>query len=184
MGFTDWFAMGRKKNKDVEIRKIKQKSVNMEAMAAGNLSAATENVARMIDQKNAPSKVLMVQDGEYMTQVTDYAMKLAQRLDCDIIALDVTVAPLQFSGDRQEYEIQRFMERATKSAEKFISQAEAQGIKVEHIMDVDNPEVVTARVSEANLGVRYVLSKPEEVRAGVERADAHVPVIDLRCSRL
>jgi hypothetical protein len=184
MGFTDWFAIGRTKNKEVEIRKIKEKSVDMEGMAAGNLSAAAEAVTRMMDQKNAPTKVLMVQDGEYMPQVTDYAMKLAQRLDCDIIALDVTAAPLQFSGDRQEFEIQRFMERATKSAEKFITQAEAQGVKVEHIMDVDNPEVVTARVSDANLGVRYVLSKPEEVRAGVERENAHVPVIDLRCSRL
>lgn len=184
MGFTDWFALGRKKNKEVEIRKIKQKSVDMEAMAAGNLSASAEKVAMMMDQKNAPSKVLVVQDGEYMTQVTDYAMKLAQRLDCDIIALDVTAAPLQFSGDRQEYEIQRFMERATKSAEKFISQAEAQGIKIEHIMEVEDPEVVTARVSEANAGVRYVLSKPEEKRVGVEREHAHIPVIDLRCSRL
>ena len=124
MGFTDWFAMGRKKNKDVEIRKIKEKSVNMEAMAAGNLSAAADNVAKMMDQKNAPTKVLMVQDGEYMTQVTDYAMKLAQRLDCDIIALDVTAAPLQFSGDRQEYEIQRFYRRAERGAETWRPTAE------------------------------------------------------------
>ena len=185
MGFTDWFAMGRKKNKEVEIRKIKEKSVNMEAMAAGNLSAAADNVAKMMDQKNAPTKVLMVQDGEYMTQVTDYAMKLAQRLDCDIIALDVTDRPLQFSGDRRTRETDRFTTLAAKSAENFVSQAEARGIKVEHIMDIGDPEVVTARVSEANAGVRYVLSKPEEERAGVdERAQAHVPVIDLRCSRL
>jgi len=184
MGFTDWFAKGKKKSKEVEIRKIKEKSVDMEAMAAGNPSAAAGAVTRMMAQKNAPTKVLMVQDGEYMTQVTDYAMKLAQRLDCDIIALDVTDRPLQFSGDRRTRETDRFTALAAKSAENFISQAEAQGIKVEHIMDIGNPEVVTAKVSEANAGVRYVLSKPEEQRDGVEREYAHVPVVDLRCSRL
>lgn len=184
MGFTDWFAKGKKKNKEVEIRKIKEQSVDMEAMAAGNPSAAASAVTKMMAQKNAPSKVLMVQDGEYMTQVTDYALKLAQRLDCDIIALDVTARPLQFSGDRRARETDRFTALAAKSAENFISQAEAQGIKVEHIMDIGDPEVITARVSEANAGVRYVLSKPEEERDGVEREYAHVPVVDLRCSRL
>ena len=119
-----------------------------------------------------------------MAQVTDYALKMAQRLDCDIIALDVTNKPLQFSGDRRKRETERFTALAAKNAENFISQAEARGIKVEHLIDVGEPEVVTARVSEANAGVRYVLSKPEEVRAGADREQAHVPVIDLRCSRL
>ncbi|MDD3814734.1 MAG: hypothetical protein PHZ02_08810, partial [Desulfocapsaceae bacterium] len=90
MGFTDWFALGLKKTKQVNVKKIKEESVDMGVMAAGSLTSGADILARMVDQRNSPTKVLMVQDGEYTAQVTDYAMKMAQRLDCEIIALDVT----------------------------------------------------------------------------------------------
>jgi hypothetical protein len=184
MGFANWFTLGMKKNKDVNVEKIKAKSVDMGAMAAGSPAEAAGALARMMDQKNAPTKVLMVQDGEYMQQVTDYALKMAQRLDCEIIALDVTDRPLQFSGDRRTRETDRFMDMARTNGEKFAILAQARGIKVEHIMDIGVPEEVIARVSAEDAGIRYVLSKPEEdaVRANQERA--HVPVFDLHCSRL
>ncbi len=184
MGFTDWFGLRIKKNKDVDIKKIKKQNVDMGAMAAGNPSAAAETLGRMFDQNNAPTKILMVQDGEYMPQVTDYAMKMAQRLDCEIIALDVTDKPLQFSGDRLHRETDRFIAMAKKSAEKFTLQATAQGINVEHIMDVAEPEKVIARVSAADAGIRYVLSKPEGGTATVDQQRPQVPVFDLHCSRL
>jgi len=184
MGFTNWFGLAKKKNKDVDVKKVKKQSVDMGAMAAGSPSGAAEALGRLIDQQNAPTKVLMVQDGEYMPQVTDYALKMAQRLDCEIIALDVTDRPLQFSGDRKARESDRFVEMAKQNAEKFISQAVAQGIKVEHIMDIANPEEVVARVSTADAGIRYVLSKPEGDTATADQKRPHVPVFDLRCSRL
>ncbi len=182
MGFANWF--GKKKNKDVNVEKVKTESVDMGAMAAGNPSDAAGALARMLDQQNAPTKVLMVQDGEYMQQVTDYAMKMAQRLDCDIIALDVTERPLQFSGDRKARETTRFLEMAKSNAEKFSTMAQAQGIKVKHIVEIGAPEEVIANVSASDPGIRYVLSKPESdaVEAGQERT--HVPVFDLHCSRL
>jgi hypothetical protein len=184
MGFIDWFSLGMKKNKDVKIKKIKEKSVDMGSMAAGNPSEAADALVRMMDQKNAPTKVLMVQDGEYLVQVTDYALKIAQRLDCEIIALDVTDRPLQFSGDRRARESERFMTLAKKNAEEFIRQAQASGVKVEHIMEICVPEEIIARVSDENAGIRYVLSKPEEESLRIDQERAHVPVIDLRCSRL
>lgn len=184
MGFTDWFGLAIKKNKDVDVKKIKKQSVDMGAMAAGSPSVAAEALGRMVDQNNASTKVLMVQDGEYLPQVTEYALKMAQRLDCEIIALDVTDKPLQFSGDRQLRETDRFIEMATRSAEKFTSQATAQGVKVEHIMDIANPEEVVARVSAADAGIRYVLSKPEGEVATADQQRSHVPVFDLHCSRL
>lgn len=184
MGFTDWFKFGKNKNKDVNVKKIKKKSVDMGAMAAGNSHHAAKALAMMVDQKNAPTKVLMVQDGEYMTQVTDYALKMAQRLDCEIIALDVTDRPLQFTGERRVRESDRFINMATSNAEKFTIQAQAQGINVEHLIEIHDPEEVVARVSGSDVGIRYVLSKPEESNVRTDQERAHVPVYDLRCSRL
>ncbi len=184
MGFTDWFGLATKKNKGVDVQKIKKESVDMGAMAAGSPSAASEALGRMIDQNNAPTKVLMVQDGDYMPQVTDYALKMAQRLDCEIIALDVTDKPLQFSGDRMQRESDRFIDMARQNAEQFTSKATAHGIKVQHIIDIANPEEVIARVSATDIGIRYVLSKPEGETATADQQRPHVPVFDLHCSRL
>ena len=183
MGFTDWFALGAKKNKEVQVKKIKTESVDMGAMAASQPAEATSALARMMDQKNAPTKVLMVQDGDYMQQVTDYALKMAERLDCEIIALDVTEKPLQFSGDRKKRETDRFMDRVEKNSKAFISQAQARGITVEHIVNICAPEEAIASVSNADAGIRYVLSKPDEQDAS-SRKRPHVPVFDLHCSRL
>ena len=184
MGFTDWLGMAKRKNNGVDVKKIKKESVDMGAMAAGSPSAAAEALGRIVDQNNAPTKVLMVQDGEYMPQVTEYALKMAQRLDCEIIALDVTDKPLQFSGDRKARESDRFVDMARQNAERFTSQAIALGIKVEHIMDIAKPEEVVARVSAADAGIRYVLSKPEGETATADQQRPHVPVYDLHCSRL
>ncbi len=184
MGFTDWFALGLKKNKQVNVKRIKEESVDMGVMAAGSLTSGADILARMVDQKNSPTKVLMVQDGEYATQVTDYAMKMAQRLDCEIIALDVTAKPLQFTGDRRTREVDRFMEMARMNAAKFIIQAMDCGVKVEHVMDVSDPQEAVARVSAADAGIRYVLTKQNEETVRVDQKRSHVPVVDLRCSRL
>ena len=119
-----------------------------------------------------------------MPQVTEYALKMAQRLDCEIIALDVTDKPLQFSDDRRQRESDRFIDMARQNAKRFTSLATAQGIKVEHIMDIAETEEVVARVSAADAGIRYVLSKPEGEMATADQQRPHVPVFDLRCSRL
>ncbi|MDD3815587.1 MAG: hypothetical protein PHZ02_13190, partial [Desulfocapsaceae bacterium] len=105
-------------------------------------------------------------------------------LDCEIIALDVTAKPLQFTGDRRTREVDRFMEMARMNAAKFTMQAMDCGIKVEHVMDVSDPQEAIARVSAADAGIRYVLSKPDEATVRANRKHSHVPVVDLRCSRL
>lgn len=184
MGFTDWFGLAIKKNKVIDVKKIKKQNVDMGAIAAGRRSVTAEAHDRMVDQNNVPTKVLMVQDGEYIPEVTEYALKMAQRLDCEIIALDVTDKPLQFSGDRKQRESDRFIETARMNAARFTSQARAQGIHVEHIMDVASPEDVVARVSGADVGIRYVLSKPEGKTVTANQQRTHVPVFDLHCSRL
>lgn len=184
MGFSDLFKFGSKKNPDVNVQKIKEQSVDIGAMASGSPSEAAGALGKMMDQQNAPTKILMVQDGHHMQQVTDYAMKMAQRLDCEIIALDVSDKPLQFSGDRKARETERFMDMAKENGKQFSIQAKARGIAVEHIMNIGDPQEIIARVSADNVGIRYVLSKPAEEALQKDQAHAHIPVFDLRCSRL
>jgi len=184
MGFINWIRFSRKKSSEIKVTKIKKKNIDVGEMAAGNQTAGASALEQMLAQKNASTKILVVQDGDYMHQVTDYALKMAQRLDCEIIALDVTDGPLQFSGDRKERESNRFQERARLSAANFALQAKSQGVSLNHIIEIADPEEVVARLSAEDVGIRYVLTKPdqESLRANQERPQ--VPVYDLNCSRL
>lgn len=182
MGFMDWMKSGKSKGKDVNVTKIKDQVVG--EMAAGNQTAASAAIVRMMEQKNATPKILMVQDGDYLPQVTDYALKMAQRLDCEIIALDVSDMPLQFaSGDRRDFESSRFFEKARESAANFTMRAEAQGVTVKHIMEIAKQEDVIARLSSEDAGIRYVLTKPDQESLRADQR-TQVPVFDLNCSRL
>lgn len=183
MGLIDWMRFG-KKNQDVNVTKIKKQSGEFREMAAGNQTAASDGLTMILKQKNAIPKILMVQDGDYLPQVTDYAIKMAQRLDCEVIALDVTNAPLQFSGDRKERESERFFEKARLNAAQFSRHAEEQGVKMKHIMEIAEQETVIARLSAEDAGIRYVLTKPDASGLRAKQEQAQVPVYDLNCSRL
>jgi hypothetical protein len=183
MGLIDWMRFG-KKSQDVKVKKVKQQAGEFREMAAGNQTAAIEGLSRIMQQKNAIPKILMVQDGDYLPQVTDYAIKMAQRLDCEVIALDVTSAPLQFSGERKERESSRFLEKAKQNAAQFALQAEAQGVKMRHIMEIDEQEAVVARLSAEDVGIRYVLTKPDATSLRAKQERPQVPVYDLNCSHL
>lgn len=183
MGLMNWLKPG-KKNKDVNVTKIAEQTVDMGEMAAGNQVAAGEAVERMMAQKAATTKILMVQDGEYLPQVTDYALKMAQRLDCAVVALDVSADPLQFSGERKERECERFKEKAGESSAAFARQAEAMGVAMVHVVEIAETEQVIARLSAEDAGIRYVLTKPDPENLRIDQEQAQVPVFDLHCSRI
>ena len=183
MTFLNWFKSGKGKNESVNVAKIKEEAVLPGAMASAGPVAAAQAMAAMVDQASSPTKILMVQDGDYSQKVTEYALKMAQRLDCDIVALDVTDIPLQFSGERKDREINRFYERAGKSAETFSLQADAMGISTKHVMKVGDQENHIAELSKQEAGIRYVLTKPEQ--DSVQATDEQpLPVYDIKCSRL
>jgi hypothetical protein len=184
MGLINWMGLGKKKEQDVNIIKVKRQDAAIGEMASGNPTAAAAALAEVMAQTHASTKILMVQDGAYLPQVTDYALKMAQRLDCEIIALDVSDIPLQFSGERKERESNRFHEKAGKNAANFAMQAKAQGLKMKHIMEIADQEEVIARLSAEDAGIRYVLTKPDQDSLRENQERVQVPVFDLNCSRL
>lgn len=184
MTFFDWFKLGKDKHTSVNIKKIKKEGVDQGAMASVSPSEAARAMAKIVDQNLSVAKVLMVQDGDYSTKVTDYALKMAQKLDCEIIALDVTDVPLQHIGERKEREINRFYELAKRSAESFSLQADAMGIVSTHVMEVGDQETIIAELNKKDAGIRYVLTKPENEITEANQERAQVPVFDLNCSRL
>lgn len=186
MHIKDFFSFGKKKApKEFQVEKLnRQKPVAVGEMAAGNLTAASDDIANMMAQQNMVTKILAVQDGEHSTILVDYAVKMAQKLDCEIIALDVSEEPLQHSGPRREREINRFNQRAQQNAETLRLKAETMGVKCKHITQVGNQEEIIKALSQDDKSIRYVLIKPAQEQVSVNKRQVRVPVVDLNCSSL
>jgi hypothetical protein len=153
-------------------------------MASASPAEAARSITKIVDENHASTKVLMVQDGEYSTKVTEYALKMAQKLDCEIIALDVTDIPDQHVGERREREINRFHDRAKRNFESFSLLGDAMGVATTHFMMTGGQEEAIADMSKKDAGIRYVLTKPENEIAEANEERVQFPVIDLNCSRL
>jgi hypothetical protein len=157
-------------------------SQEVEDMATHTLTDSTHGIETV--EQDSATKILTVQDGDHSSVLVDYAVKMAQKLDCEIIALDVTEAPLNFTGERREREIGRFQQRARRNAETLHLKAEAMGVKCRHVVEIGNQEQIIKALSKDDAGIRYVLLKPAQEYVNADRRQARVPVVDLNCSSL
>lgn len=157
-------------------------SQEVEDMATQTLTDSNHGMETV--EQDSTTKILTVQDGDHSSVLVDYAVKMAQKLDCEIIALDVTEEPLNFSGERREREIARFQQRARRNAETLHLKAEAMGVKCRHVMEIGNQEQIIKALSKDDAGIRYVLLKPAQEYVSADRRQARVPVVDLNCSSL
>ncbi len=184
MDLRKLFFFGKKK-KDVQVKKInKIKSPDIGEMAAGNMSAASSSISEMIAQQNMMTKILVVQDGTNSTILEDYAVKMAHKLDCEIVALDVSNEPLIYEGERRQRETNRFFQRAEQNAKSIHTKAEALSVKFQHIVKVGDQDETIKTLSGEDKCIRYVLTKPLQEQLDADQQRARVPVFDLSCSRL
>jgi hypothetical protein len=186
MALWKFWVFGREKDrKGVRINRIKKEKLpDLGEMAAGNLTAASNTISQILDQKDMPTKILAVQYGNTSTVLEDYAVKMAHKLDCEIIALDVSDEPLMYDGERKNREISRFIQRAQQSAETIQLKAAAMGVTCTHIVKIGAQDETIKALSEEDKCIRYVLTKPVQEELGLDQRPARVPVFDLSCSRL
>ncbi len=159
-------------------------SREVEDMATKNLTDNSQSITQMSAQQSTATKILTVQDGDHSTVLVDYAVKMAQKLDCEIIALDVTDEPLNYTGERRAREINRFRQRARRNSETLHLKAEAIGVKCTHLVEIGNQEQIIKALSKEDAGIRYVLLKPAQEYVTADRRQARIPVVDLNCSSL
>lgn len=183
MSLLSWFK-SKKKDDDVYVVNIKEESVPLGQMASASPSCAAEQISRMMDQKKSPIKILVIGNGVYSNALTEYALKMAQRLDCKIIALDVSEAPLRYTGERREQEIAKFLANSEERIIPFAKKAESMHISFKHITEVEEEEKAIAQLSRNDASIRYVLTEPEEGLYADDQNKVMIPVFDLACSRL
>lgn len=181
MAFLNWLIARKGGKQRIRICKVQEESIEMGSMASCQPASGVAAIRRMMDRKNSLTKILVVGNGAFTDQLADYSLKMAQRLDCAIVALNVTDSALLYSGQKQEEKIALFYEASEKNIKQYMEKADAMGVKVVHIMEVGDQERAISQLSAQDAGIRYVLTEPEYQG---EDCRGQIPVFDLAYSSL
>lgn len=184
MSYPKWLKIIPKKDEDIHINKVKQESIDAGEMASGSPSAATEKLARIIEQRDAVAKILVVGDGLFSQKLSDYAIKMGQRLDCEIVALSVFDKHCRERRDPDESEKVHFMKRSELGATGFADKAVSSGVKFYQLAKIGTREGIIAQVVKEIAGIRYVLSDPNDRITEEHSGQVQLPVIDTTGSKL
>jgi len=178
MSYPKWLKIIQKKNEEIRVGKVRQESIDAGEMAAGSLSEASRKLARIIDQRNATVKILVVGDGVFSTKLSDYAIKMGRRLDCEIVALSVFDRHCQERRDPGESEKAHFVKRSELGAASFADKAASSGVKFYQLARIGAREGVIDQILREIAGIRYVLSEPDVGITAELSGRVQLPVID------
>ena len=184
MSYLNWLKILHNKNEDIQVGKVRQESIDAGEMAAASPAAASEKLGRIIEQRNASAKILVVGDGAFSAKLSDYAIKMGQRLDCEIVALSIFDKHCQERRNPEEREKAHFIKRSELGTSSFADKAVSSGVKFYQLAKIGAREGVIDQVVKEIAGVRYVLSEPNDRMTEKHSGQVQLPVIDTTGSKL
>ncbi|MCK4838221.1 MAG: hypothetical protein KAS94_05420 [Desulfobulbaceae bacterium] len=183
MSCPNWLKIVQEKNDEIHVGKIRQESIDAGETAAGSPTAATRKMARIIEQREATAKILVVGDGAFSAKLSDYAIKMGQRLDCEIVALSVFDKHSPERKEEGEGEPSHFIKRSELGGARFADKAAGSGVKFYQLAKIGAKEIVVDQVVKEIAGIRYVLSEPDDGIAEEHSQRVQLPVIATPGSR-
>ena len=184
MACPRWLKIGQKKNEEIHVGKVEQESIDLGEMAAGSPSIASDKLGRIIEARTASVKILVVGDGSFSAKLSDYAIKMGQRLDCEIVALSVFDKHCQECRAAEDSEKSHFAKRSDLGAASFADKALIGGVKFDQLARIGDRQDVVDLVVKEIAGIRYVLSEPDDGLAEEESGRLQLPVIDTTGSKI
>ncbi|WP_456385121.1 hypothetical protein [Desulfolithobacter sp.] len=142
-----------------------------------------EKLLSMDEVRKTVPKILVVGGDSFSEPLMEYALKMAQRLDFEIISLNIGEDMLTLSGTEREQEEVRFYERAKSSAADFAEQGRKMSVNVTSVIDINEKKKAIAEMEKQDSSIRYILSEPEPGRIGTAGGRVVNPVFNLVCSR-
>ena len=184
MSYHNWLKILSKKNDAIHIDKVPQESLGSEEMACGAPSVAAEKLARILEQQKATAKILVVGDGAFSAQLSDYAIRMGQRLDCEVVALSIFDKSSQQNNAQKADEAEHFKKRATLGASRFADKTISSGVKFSQLSRTGTKEIVIDQAVREIAGIRYVLTEPDALVDEELSEHVQLPVIETTGSNI
>lgn len=182
MALFNWFKKN-KKDRKVKVEEQKQTVLQDSAAAAAFAEAGEHATARaMLDKSKGNRNILVVASEDRFSDVLfNYSLDMAQRLDFELLMLNVTDAPLSLAQARQEEEINLFRNKSRQNFVELQARAEQAGVAVNHLVEIGDLDDVVHKLQLQFPGMRYVLTEPDPVVAKKAEGPVTIPVFDLGC---
>jgi len=179
MSLFGWFS--KKKKDQVKVAKSKTNMFQDAATAAAFAEAGEHETARSIITATKQSRKILVigHENGFSERLSEYALDMAKRLDFELVALNVTSAPLSLSGDKREAAIAAFTQGAQKSGAELEKKASANNIVFTHRIEIAHQDEIVEKLHRQDSGLRYVLTEPDPEVAQKRKERVAIPVFDL-----
>ncbi len=170
-----------KKGQEVKVEEQKQTVLQDSAAAVAFAEAGEHATARsMMDKSAGRRKILVVaSEDRFSEALINYSLGMAQRLDFELLTLNVTKAPLALPKARREEEISRFQSISKQNFAEFQGRAEQTGVPVSHLVEIGDLDDLVHKLKSQFPGMRYVLTEPDPVVAEKSDGPVTIPVFDL-----
>jgi len=181
MALFGWFSKNKKDQ--IQVTKSKTNMLQNAATAAAFAEAGEHETAhRIITPGKETRKILVIGHGEsFSEKLSSYALDMARRLDFELVALNVTSAPLSLFGEKRDAAIAAFTEGAQRSGAVLQEKAAANGIVLTQRVEIANQDAMVEKLHSQDSGLRYVLTEPDPEVAKKQADRVAIPVFDLGC---
>jgi|GEM_PF-561143 len=185
MSYHNWLKIISKNTDKIQVGKVSRQSIDKKTASVGSPSKGGVRQTPILEQQQATAKILVVGDGSFSAKLTDYAITMGQRLDCEIVALSVFDNQNKNKGELDEHEKSLFFERSKLDAEWFANKAANYGgVKFTQLSRIGQRAAVIDQVVKEISGIRYVLTEPEAEIEEENGERAQLSVIDTADKKL
>jgi hypothetical protein len=178
MSYHNWLKIVPRNTDEIQAGKVSRKSIRKRAAAVESPPDTAARQDRILEQQQATAKILVVGDGSFSAKLTDYAIKMGQRLDCEIVALSVFDKHCREGRDPGKEETAHFIKQSDLAATSFADKAASGGVKFYQLARVGTKESVVDQVVQEILGIRYILSEPDEAATEEHDEKAQLPAVN------
>ncbi|MFH1216639.1 MAG: hypothetical protein V1706_09070 [Pseudomonadota bacterium] len=178
-----FFGLFKKNEKDLEVllKKREKNPLQNAAVAAAFAEAGEHATARsMIERPKGNRKILVIgRESSFSPRLVEYALEMAKRLDFEILALNVTEAPLRMAQEKREEATEFFRKDCVCNVACMMEQAQNAGIEFSHLLEIGLQDEVVEKLHAEYPGMRYVLTEPDQEVADMVKGNVSIPVFDL-----
>lgn len=180
MGLFSWFSKD-KKNQKVKVEERKKNTLQDAAMAAAFAEAGEHETARsMLDQAADNRKILTIGRADnFSVELAEYSLGMAKRLGFEIVALNVTDAPLSLPAEKRAEAAELFRQDSIKNVSALKEMAEKSGVQFSHVVEIGQQDEVINTLHAKYPGMRYVLTEPDAALIQKSNGKVDIPVFDL-----